>query len=656
MSRGRYRQFYVLMAIGVWAGPSLSLGAPDLERLFRNPSFGGELSLSPTGDYLAVTLPDGEFHGVVILDISEFPKARRLSGFRLGRDERPVDLVWANSERLLFQSVLQAGDEAVPVPTGRIFASNADGTRQMQVFGMRPGSRVFRLARIIDRMPDDRNWVLINDWATGRSQSTVSRLNIYGQDRTSTVAVSPLSSGGTAVDQQGRPRFAYGLDEQSRQQFAWRPDVGQDWARFDSPFTGDIEFWGFDSTGDAVYIRSRDSERLGVYRVELASRQIEPLLVDEVFEAIVPIFDDRGRELVGAIFATPRPEARFIDPDHPTARRWRSLARAFGDYDLRILNFTADGSRALLVARSDREPGILLMLDAEKMAVEELLVGMDWLDVDELAATQAFEFVARDGVTIHGFLTLPPAVEPRALPLVVEVHGGPHGLYDSFHFDPWVQAMAQSGYAVLRVNFRGSGGRGHTFETAGYQEWGGLIQHDIIDGVRALIETEIAHPERVCISGASFGAYSALMAPVLEPELFRCAFAFAGVYDLALTKTTGIYSQQPESRALLERYLGGDPGQLQNYSPVFHVGSFQADLLLAHGAADEVAPVDHYHALVRALDAAGVSYRRVLFEGEGHGLARLENRIALYGQALELFDRNIGSGWSPEPMARTGPD
>lgn len=615
----------------------------------RFPQF-REVRLSPTGEYLAATVPDGEQTGVVVLDLRDPANVHVSAAFRINQFENAGSLLWANDDRLIFTSERQEGTLARPTPTGRIYAINADGTRGGQIYGSRGDMSMFRFATILHRLPADPNHVLISDWAPGRGNRPLARrLNVYTQDRTINAAISPLERGVLVADQQGEIRVAVGVDDKLRQRIAWRVRGGDDtaWQTFENPLGGDIGDLAFDATGEYVYALSRNSDDLGLFRIHLATGAFEKLLGDETFEPTAYVWDRSRTQVLGAVFATPVPETRYFLPDHPDARMYQALAAAFPDYQVAIGNVTDDGRFGVLRAASDREPGIYLSVDAETMRVDELVPVMPWIDPDALGPTRPIRFTARDGLALHGYLTLPPGSDGRNLPLVVEVHGGPYGPYDRWTFDPWVQAMATRGYAVLRINFRGSGGRGAQFERNAYQRWGAEMQDDITDGTRWAIAQGIAHPDRICISGASYGGFAVLSGVTREPDLYRCGFAFVGVYDLDLIRRTGNIPRSAEGREYLRQAIGTDDAVLRERSPIHAVSRIKAALFIAHGAADKQADASHYHALVQALEAADIPHEQMLVPQEGHGFYRLENRVALYTRALALFDRTIGAGWTP---------
>jgi dipeptidyl aminopeptidase/acylaminoacyl peptidase len=629
----------------------LAAAAVTLEDLMRHAEF-EELSISPKGDYLAATAPQDGQTGVVILDISDLDNPEISGAFRLSRNENATNLLWATNERLVFTSTLQAGILAQPFFSGNFYAINADGSRMRQIFG-RTDMSTFRIANIIHRLPDDENHVLISKRLADDPRPSAFLMNINNNFRTGLqrqarrlplrlVTRSPLDSGALAADQDGQVRFAFGTNDDGEQQFAWREDADGEWTTFNNPLGADISFWGFDHDGQTVFVASRDQDSLGVHRVHLASGQTEALLVDDTFEAIRPIFNEEGTTLIGAVFATPRPEARFFTTDNLAARIWRGLAASLPNHFVSLSNFTEDQRLAVVQARSDREPGVFLMLNTETMQAGELLARKSWVDHTRLAHKQPIEFTARDGLELHGYLTVPPDSDGRNLPLVVEVHGGPHGPRDDWFYEPWVQAMALRGLAVLQINFRGSGGRGQQFERDAYGQWGAEMQDDITDGTRWAIEQGIADPGRICLSGASYGGYSTLVGLVREPELYRCGFAFVGVYDLALAKEEGNIPSTEAGRRYLDRALGTDEQVLAERSPINSVEKIRVPLFVAHGAEDQQAHVGQYHALIKRLEDARVPHQALLVNREGHGFYDVDNRVSLYGQVLDFFDSHIG--------------
>ncbi|NJN51566.1 MAG: S9 family peptidase [Gammaproteobacteria bacterium] len=177
--------------------------------------------------------------------------------------------------------------------------------------------------------------------------------------------------------------------------------------------------------------------------------------------------------------------------------------------------------------------------------------------------------------------------------MIVIPHGGPHGVYDTYGFDGEIQLLANQGYAVLQVNFRGSGGRGRAFQAAGYGEWGEKMQDDITDAVKWTIAEGTADPNRICIFGASYGGFAALSGVTRDPDLYRCAVGYVGVYDLNLMFDKGDIQSVAFGMNYLKRVLGTDTADLTRRSPVNHADNIKVPVLLIHGKLDERAPIEH---------------------------------------------------------------
>jgi acylaminoacyl-peptidase len=293
------------------------------------------------------------------------------------------------------------------------------------------------------------------------------------------------------------------------------------------------------------------------------------------------------------------------------------------------------------VVSSDKEPGALYLLDTQSGKLTELLRSMPWLNPSLLADREAIKLKARDGLDLYGYITLPKGKQTK-LPLIIIPHGGPHGIRDSWVFDREAQLFANRGYAVLQVNFRGSGGYGRQFLVSGFQKWHTTMQDDLTDAVNWAVAEGIADRNRLCIYGGSYGGYSALMSPIREPDLYKCAVGYVGVYDMPLMYGRGDVPARPEGRTYLERVIGTDENELRAMSPVYNLDKLKAALFLVHGEKDVRAHFQHYKELTAALDARGYAYEFLTKPKEGHGFFKEENNIELYTKMLTFFDKHIG--------------
>jgi dipeptidyl aminopeptidase/acylaminoacyl peptidase len=265
-----------------------------------------------------------------------------------------------------------------------------------------------------------------------------------------------------------------------------------------------------------------------------------------------------------------------------------------------------------------------------------------WLEEAYMASMNPIKYQSRDGMTIHGYLTLPAGYDmetAKDLPVVVNPHGGPWAR-DTWGFNPEVQFLANRGYAVLQMNFRGSTGFGREFWEASFREWGKKMQDDITDGVNWLVEKGIADEERVAIYGASYGGYATLAGLAFTPDLYACGVDYVGVSNLFTFMGTIPPYWEPYKKMMYE--MVGDPENeadslmLRSASPVFHADKITSPLFVAQGAQDPRVNVDESDQMVAAMKERGVDVEYMVKENEGHGFRNEENRFEFY-RAMEEF-------------------
>ncbi len=272
---------------------------------------------------------------------------------------------------------------------------------------------------------------------------------------------------------------------------------------------------------------------------------------------------------------------------------------------------------------------------------DHLLSRRDWFDPEAMAPVRSFSFKARDGMTLYGYLTIPRNAG-KNLPMVVLPHGGPFFVADQWQFDTEPQMLAAAGYAVLQVNYRGSSGHGLAYERAGKREWGGKMQDDVTDATHWAIDQGIADAQRICIYGASYGGYAALMGVAKEPALYKCAAGYVGVYDLPMMFGKGDIPQAYSGKAYLHDWIG-NPSELGKLSPARLASQIKVPVFLAAGGQDERAPIAQSEGMEKALRAAGVPVETLYFRTEGHGFYEQAHQQEFYNKLLAFLDRNIGA-------------
>ena len=258
-----------------------------------------------------------------------------------------------------------------------------------------------------------------------------------------------------------------------------------------------------------------------------------------------------------------------------------------------------------------------------------------------MAEMKPISFKARDGLEINGYLTLPKG-KSNDLPMVMLVHGGPHGVRDYWGYDSEVQLLANRGYAVMQLNYRGSGGYGQEFLESGFLKWGTEMQDDLTDGALWAVNEGIVDKNRLCIYGASYGGYAALMSSVREPDLYKCAIGYVGVYDVESFTSVGNIPGFRAGAAYLKAVIPEDPETRKAFSPSKQVRKIKAELFLVHGKMDRQAHYKNYEILTRELDAIGKDYKSMVKDTEEHGFTIEENKIELYNEMIAFLDENIG--------------
>jgi len=328
-------------------------------------------------------------------------------------------------------------------------------------------------------------------------------------------------------------------------------------------------------------------------------------------------------------------ERHYLDPD--ARQLFERLEARLPGYEVTLQSLTDDESRMIVAATSDRTQGTRYLYDRKADTLTKLADVAPWLPEASMAAMKPIHYTTRDGLTVNGYLTLPNGVAPKKLPVVVNPHGGPW-YRDGWGFNPEVQFLANRGYAVLQMNYRGSTGYGRRFWEASFKQWGFAMQDDITDGVEWLVKEGIADPARICIYGGSYGGYATLEGLVKTPDLYACGVDYVGVSNLFTFMNTIPPYWKPFLGMMHE--MVGDPAKdearLAAASPALHADRIKAPLLIAQGARDPRVNKDESDQMVAALKARGIDVPYIVKDNEGHGFHNEENQFAFY-EAMEQF-------------------
>ena len=652
---GVLKKVLAAMAAGmVAAGAQAS--AVDVTPFVKPASF-EDIKISPSGEYYAATIPLDDRTSLAILRRSDNKLTASVS---LGKNTGVSGFWWVNDDHVLFGDTRKFGSLDRPQLAGNLYVVSAVNGKAEILVGQHVdvqsvgsnirGKKVEAVAAfLVDDLPGDDRGVLIS--VSPFSDDPFTRIERLDLDsgRRSLVGRAPVRRAQFMADNTGTVRVAHGAGTDNVNMLYVRDGSSTEWRLInDESRTRRVE-WpvGFSSDNRILYLQAEQAGAAdAIFEYDMASGNRRRVLVDDVVEPERIIYRQNTNIPVGAHFMDGKPKAAFLDEGSPEARQHRSLEAAFPGESVAVTSATKDGRLVLIQTSSDRNPGDFFLFDTVLKKAEHLISRRDWFDPEQMSEVKPVVVKARDGLELHGYLTVPRGSEGKGLPLVVMPHGGPFGIYDRWAFDDDVQLLAAAGYGVLQVNFRGSGNRGRDFEAAGARQWGGTMQDDVTDATRWVIGEGIADPSRICIYGASYGGYASLMGVAKEPALYRCAVGYIGVYDLPMMHVTGDIQRRGSGETYLREWVG-ERQALAAVSPTRLADRIKVPVFLAAGGEDERAPIEHSRQMERALRAAGVPVETLFYPTEGHGFYQEKNRKEFYEKLLDFLFRNIG-GKAPD--------
>ena len=400
----------------------------------------------------------------------------------------------------------------------------------------------------------------------------------------------------------------------------------------------------FDKENKNIYVLSnigRDKVILVEYDPS-AKKEVKELYSNKDYDLSSIIFDKKKGTLVSVSWTGEKPERYFFDKEWE--KIYQGLDQKFEGYTANIYGYDDSRTKAIVGIYNDRMPGRSYIYDFKTMEIKEATNPASWIIEKQMGHTRPITYKSRDGLDIHGYLSLPVGVEAKNLPVVVNPHGGPWSR-DEWGYNPEVQFLANRGYAVLQMNFRASTGYGKKFYEAGFKQWGRKMQDDITDGVEWLKKEGIADSNRIAIYGGSYGGNAALFGVTLTPDLYA-----AGVADVAASNMfTFIKNLAPEWGPYIKQFyeMVGDPNDpkdsmmLAEISPLFHVDKIKAPLFISCGANDPRVSRAESDQMVAALKKRGLYVEYMVKDNEGHGFNNQDSRFDFYGAIEKFLDKYV---------------
>ena len=654
------------LLLGLMVAPRTDLRAAGESAIpaadfFKRPDFAG-LKLSPSGKRMAALVASQEGRmQLAVFETDDLTKSRIVASYR-NADVASVD--WVNDDRLVY-SLADRQRALLEQGQGRgLYAVGADGASQPRTVIHEQYALDWSATHYIQRaldpnhlldsvLRDGSNDVLVDRYAF----SNAGELESIALLRVNTVTgeVKGLSQGAPphvfdwTVDAQGRPRAVL-TQWDGKEKLFWKPQADGPWvqvsesALFENHNLGPI----YVDSDDRMYAAAPSEDPAGtsaLIRIDMASDGAKrtPLFSAEGYDFIGSLVRNSKGSVLGIRYLTDARSTYWFDPDLKKIQE-RIDTLLPGTNNRLDCGGCDQHGKILVTSTSDRQPGAHYLYDVAADKLASVAQSRPWIKPKGMAMRDMVRIQARDGLSLPVHVTRPAGVQGAA-PMVVLVHGGPYVRGGEWHWDADSQFLASRGYVVIEPEFRGSLGFGWRHFHAGWKEWGMKMQDDVADAARWAIKQGYADPKRVCIAGASYGGYAALMGLIRDPNLYRCGVDYFGVTDIDL-----LYSiTWSDADAQYQRYgmpvlIGDrekDAAQLAATSPIKLASRVTQPLLMAYGADDRRVPIDHGVKFRDAVSATNKQVDWVVYPEEGHGFRLPEDKIDFWTRVDKFLDKNL---------------
>lgn len=617
------------------ATSALSVEPIAIRELFRPEEFSG-LTISPDGKHLLAIVKKGGSSKIVLLAVSDL---KPLMSWPVAEGDYVDTLVWKDNEQFLFVVEKISGNlmnDLKFVFANNWYSANIAGGTPERIYGI--------FDKVQHLLPHDPKNILVS-YRTYESEYFL-KVPLKGlwplNPKLTTTPLAAISN--TLFDEDANPLYIWGdringkMGSYVRKNDKW--EALQIW---DEGGAERIPL-AFDTKARKVFMAASNSgepQRIDV--LDLATNTTTNVVASGATPPELLLQESSNSSPIAVAYHEDKLKYHFLESESAMKKVYESLIKAFPAHNLMFLDRSADDRFILVFVYSDNDPGDYYLFDAQSNEARYLLSSRPWIKPENMASTQAISYKARDGLTINGYLTLPRESSSKNLPVILMLHGGPHGVRDYWGFDSEVQLLASRGYAVMQVNFRGSGGYGTKFMMDGYRNWGAKMTDDMVDGVRWLSGKGFVDTNRICTYGVSYGAFAALQLVAKEPDMFRCAVGYAGVYSIPLMFKEGDISKTAGGKKFLAKVMPINMDDKAMQSPAFNAAKIKVPVMLAHGRSDARAPIQHYHAMRDSLIKAGNPPKVTVVEKEeGHGFVDLEKQVSMYKKLINFLDSSMG--------------
>ena len=630
-----------------FAFPSLAQNAnpkPIPIQAFAQLPTASTMRLSPDGNYIAMTAP---FKGKAHLVVQGIDGKNTVAIPPVGKSDIAW-FHWVNNNCLVLSFAFTSKRDRNLVRETRLYAIDRDGTNvTAMVLPKKLRNQVNKFAKIavptqiqddvIDWLPGDPDHFLLSIDSDLDGKNEVRKINV------NTGRFKELISGFRGIqnyttDQNHNLRLGWGYDPVNPTQFnfIYYDSAAKSWTSVKNSSWGKQGLYpiAFTENPQIAYASGLSKKgKYGIFQIDLTKGTVlKTIFSNETVDYDDLIYDPANNVPVGVQYTLDHAEAFYWDKTFEKLQN--SIDRTLPNTVNRIVSRIPERQQFLIYSSSDVEPGVYYFLDMKKKNMQFISETMPGLNPDNLAPMKPIQYEARDGLNIPAYLTLPRSGPKKNLPFVIFPHGGP-GARDKQQFDYFAQFFSSRGYGVLQPNFRGSEGYGKRFLKLGKRQWGGTMQDDVTDGVAYLVKNGIADPKRICIVGASYGGYAAMMGAIKTPDLYRCAASINGVLDLIslINSDKGYVGGKAWVRSM---GLSGESAQL--VSPLHQAEKIKIPVLIIQAKDDFRVPYKQAVHMVDVLESRKKDVRFVTLPSGDHALDTAEARAQTLA-ALEGFLR-----------------
>ena len=627
----------------------------------------GRPSISPDGEHIALSVHNTENgDNKYQLAVLHLPDLKFVSRLDMNQHYLPIDITWVDNKRLVMGVGEETAFAEAPTPTGDIIAVDIDGKNKRVLFSdtLRGAMGARNILKIpvgfgtISGRPDHANGhfylTVYPSPEGGGSDAQAHRTLVYDIEAVSG-SVKQLGEidedGYQFVINDGVVRYAYGYDNALKEHVYYRSGPDDRWNELARTVVGaSFEPRRISADGTHLYSIGNPNGGPDAFVVSNLDGTDAKVLASNPRVSVTGVFWTPSPHMPYAvIFDDGKPVIDYLDDDRYAAVI-KALNAKFPDHSVVPVSMSEDGSSILIGASSDRDPGTYALFDTKTNNLRPLFQIMPWMKAAQLGERKPFWFKASSGQQLGGFITLPPHRVEKNLPTILIAHGGPIGIADPWDLSSsWEniesQFLATRGYAVVQVNYRGSGGRGKAFEESGKLQMGTGMMQDMLDALKWAEDQGYSDKNRVCVYGASYGGYTAYFQPVYAPQgTFKCSVAIAGISDIRLWADADTRRSRAGKNFLREAWGFNDPAYIAANSAIDHVDKFNVPVLIVHGEDDPRVPVKNAREMRDALQKAGKPVEYLTKPKEGHGFYKEENNVDRFNVTEAFLQKYLGPG------------